>query len=157
MEIYKEFILKHSIEIMVPSEKLWDFFYNIENNYILWHPKDHIQFKWKKGNPLEVGSTIYSEQTMGGETGKLKGVCSEIIPYRKIAFNFDFPTSFMCPRIEWLIEPKGKNSIFTALTYYRFGKLFLRLNKDKVDHILETTEEHMKEEGKNLKRILENL
>ncbi|MEN6379427.1 MAG: hypothetical protein ABFD15_07605 [Methanofastidiosum sp.] len=55
--------------------------------------------RWTKGNPLEVGSTIYSEQKMGDELAKLKGTCTEIIPMRKITFKFDFPTSFMCPKI----------------------------------------------------------
>jgi uncharacterized protein YndB with AHSA1/START domain len=155
MEIYKEFILEHSVEIKTSPEKIWEFFYNIEKNYNIWHPEDHILFKWMKGNPLEVGSTIYSEQSMRGEVARLKGTCTEIIQNRKIAFNFDFPTSFMCPKIEWLIEPNGKKSLFTAVTHYKFGKLFLKFNKDKVDNILKTTEKHMKEEGENLKRILE--
>ncbi len=156
MGIYKEFILKHFIEIEVPPEKVWDFLYNIEMNYKIWHPVDHILFKWTKGNPLEVGSTIYSEQAMNGELAKLKGTCTESVPKRKIVFKLDFPTSFMCPKIEWLIEPKGKNSIFTAVTYYKFGKLFLKFSKDKVEYILETSNKHMEEEGNNLKRILEN-
>lgn len=156
MEIYKEFILKHSIEIEVPPEKVWDFFYNIEKNYKIWHPEDHILFKWTKGSPLGVGSTIYSEQVMNGEHAKLKGTCTESIENRKIVFKLDFPTSFMCPKIEWLIEPKGKNSIFTAVTYYKFGKLFLKFSKDKVSYILETSNKHMEEEGNNLKRILED-
>jgi len=157
MGIYKEFILKHSIQIEVPPEKIWDFFYNIEENYRTWHPEDHILFKWTKGNPLEVGSTIYSEQSMNGEKAKLKGTCTEVIPNRKIVFKFDFPTSFMCPQIEWLIEPKGSNSVFTAVTYYKFGKLFLKFNKDKVDYIIETTNKHTREEGENLKKILEGI
>jgi len=157
MDVYKEFVLKHSIEIEAPPEKVWDFFHNIEKNYKIWHPGDHILFKWTKGNPLEVGSTIYSEQKMGDELAKVKGTCTEIIPKRKITFKFDFPTSFMCPKIEWLIEPNGKDSIFTAVTYYKFGRLFLKFSKDKVEHILETTEKHMEEEGRNLKKILEGI
>ncbi len=80
MDLYKEFVLKHSIEIEAPPEKVWDFFYNIEKNYKIWHPRDHILFEWTKGNPLEVGSTIYSAQKMGDELAKLKGTCTEIIP-----------------------------------------------------------------------------
>lgn len=155
MDIYKEYVAKHSIEIKTLPEEIWDFFYNIEQNYSYWHPEDHILFKWTKGNPLEVGSTFYSEQKMSGEFAKIKGTCTEVISNKKIVFKFDFPTSFMCPKIEWLIEPKGRNSIFTAVTHYKFGRLFLRFSKDKTDHILETTQKHMKEEAQNLKLILE--
>ncbi|MEN6379426.1 MAG: hypothetical protein ABFD15_07600 [Methanofastidiosum sp.] len=56
-----------------------------------------------------------------------------------------------------MIEPNGNSSIFTVVTYYKFGRLFLKFSKDKVEHILETTEKHMDEEGRNLKRILEGI
>ena len=39
MDVYKKFVLKHSIEIEAPPEKLWDFFHNIEKNYKIWHPE----------------------------------------------------------------------------------------------------------------------
>ena len=28
-----------------------------EKNYKAWHPKDHVEFKWTKGKPMESGSS----------------------------------------------------------------------------------------------------
>lgn len=67
----------------------------------------------------------------------------------------NWPVSFICPRIEWIIEKKGENSVFIANTYYKFGKMYLKTKKEKVDFILKIAQNHMDEEGGNLKKILE--
>ncbi|MCD4746258.1 MAG: hypothetical protein K8R58_08160 [Bacteroidales bacterium] len=64
MGLFKQYIIKSSIKIKATPEKIWNFFYNIEDNYKNWHPKDHNYFHWTKGNPLEVGSEIDSEEIM---------------------------------------------------------------------------------------------
>ena len=96
-----------------------------------------------------------SEELMNGELLKIKATVVESTPNRKVGFKLSFPLSFMCPKLEWQIEPKGPNSVFTAVTYYKFGKLFLKFGKKRADKILETTKKHTKEEGENLKKILE--
>ena len=49
------------------------------------------------------------------------------------------------------IEPKRDGCIFTATLYFRMGWLFSIFAKDRVEAI----KKHMKEEGENLKNILE--
>ena len=50
------------------------------------------------------------------------------------------------------MEPKGENGcIFTATGSFRVGPLFRKLGKK----IIEATEQHVKEEGENLKRLVE--
>lgn len=61
----------------------------------------------------------------------------------------------MCPKIEWIIEPQGNTTIFTAQTYYKFGKLFLLLKKGHAEYMMDIAKKHMDEEGVNLKSILE--
>ena len=58
MGLFKQYIIKSSTEIKKTPEKIGDFFYNIEDNYKNWYPKDHNYFHWTKGNPLEVSSEI---------------------------------------------------------------------------------------------------
>jgi hypothetical protein len=72
-----------------------------------------------------------------------------------MAFKPAWPVSFMCPRIESIVELKGTNTVFTANTYYKFGKMYLKTKKDKVDFVLKAAQKHMDEEGENLKKILE--
>ena len=155
MFLFKQVILKNSIEIATSPEKISAFFANIEKNYKSWHPKEHIFFHWIEGRPLEIGSKINSQEIMNGELLKIKATVLESVVNRKIEFKLSFPLSFVCPNIEWLIEPKGSNSVFTAVTHYRFGRLFLKFGKKRVGKILETAKKHIKEEGDNLKRILE--
>jgi hypothetical protein len=47
------------------------------------------------------------------------------------------------------------NSVFTAVTYYKFGRLFLKFGKKRVDKILVIAKKHITEEGENIKTILE--
>lgn len=119
------------------------------------HQKDHNYFHWTKGNPLEVGSKIDSEEIMDGHKVRIKGTCVESVNYRKIAFKPSWPISIICPKLEWIIESHGNNTVFTAQTYYKFGKLFLMFKKDHANYMMDVSKRHMDEEGENLKNILE--
>ncbi len=155
MSLFGQMELKHSIEINTTPEKIWEFFYNIEKNYKTWHPEDHILFKWTKGRPLEEDSTFYAEQYVMGKITKYKGTIVEIVPDRKIVSKFSFPISLVSPKIEWLIEPKGSNSVFTAVTYMRAGSLLSKIFKKGMKTLIEAHDKHVAEEGENLKKILE--
>ena len=155
MRLFKPLLLSHSIEIKTSPEKIWDFFKNIEQNYTTWHSDDHVKFHWTKGKSLNEGSTIYSEQYVMGKITKYKGMVAEIIPNRKITFKFIYPVSLISPKIEWLIEPKGSNTVFTAITYMRAGHLYKKLFKKGMKNIIEAHDKHVAEEGENLKKILE--
>lgn len=155
MNLFKLLVLKDSIEIKARPEKIWGFFANLEKNYTTWHPKDHVLFKWTKGKPMEVGSKIYAEQYVRGKITKYKGIVAEAVPNRKIVFRWSFPISLVSPKIEWLIEKKGPNSVFTAITYMRCGKLFQKLFKKGTKDLIAAHDKHVEVEGKNLKKILE--
>jgi hypothetical protein len=155
MPIFKEVIIRDSIGIATTPERIWDFFYHLDTNYRIWHPDDHILFKWVRGKPMGIGSEIYAEETMDGHFVKLKSTVIESVPNKKIVFKNHFPTSFITPRIEWRMEAKGPKTVFTAITYNRIGWLFRTFAKNRVDHIIKIAKKHMREEGENLKRILE--
>ena len=155
MAFSKHSAIKDSIEIKTTPEKIWEFFANLDENYKAWHPEDHILFRWTGGNPLEVGSTFYAEQRVKGKGVKFKGTFIEIIPNRKIVFKCAFPVSIVSPKFEWLIEPKGPNSVFTAVTYMRFGKFFQKLLKKHIEDSKKIHDKHVRAEGENLKKILE--
>ncbi len=155
MNLFGQMELKHSIEIKATPKKIWDFFCNIEKNYKEWHPEDHILFKWTKGRPWEEGSTFYAEQYVMGKLKKYKGTIVEITSNKKIVSKFSFPISLVSPKIEWLIEPKGSNSVFTAVTYVRAGSLLSKISKKGMKTLIEAHDKHVREEGENLKKILE--
>ena len=156
MGMFSQMILSDSVEINTTPEKIWEFFTNLENNYKAWHPEDHILFKWTEGKPMESGSRWYGEEIVRGKLFKLKGTIGEVIPNRKIVFNFSFPVSLVAPKFEWLIEPKGSTSVFTARSYLRAGEFYLKFFKKEMNYKLDLHNKHVREEGENLKRILES-
>ena len=155
MRLFDDLVLKDSIEINTTPEIIWDFFTNLEQTYKAWHPEDHVLFKWTKGQPMESGSSWYGEEILKGKLEKLKGTIGEVIPQRKIVFKFSFPISIVSPGFEWHIEPKNQSSVFTAKSYVRCLEFFRLIAKKHVDTGIEEGKRHIKEEGKNLKRLLE--
>ena len=154
MPLCKRLELSHSIEIQTTPEKIWNFLKNPEN-YTIWHPQDHIKVIWTEGKPFEVGSKFYSEQRVFGKVQKYNAKIQEIIPNRKIVFTFKFPVSLISPEIEWRIEPKGSNTVFTAISYLRAGYLLKKVFKKGMNKLIEEHNRHVGEEGENLKNLLE--
>jgi uncharacterized protein YndB with AHSA1/START domain len=155
MSLFSQIVLSDSIEIKTTPEKIWEFFTNLEKNYSTWHPQDHILFKWTKGIPMESGSNWYGEEVVRGKVFKLRGTIGEVIQNRKIVFKYSFPVSLVAPGFEWLVDPKGQNSVFTAKSYLRAGDLFYKLSKKEMEAKIGMHNKHVGEEGENLKRILE--
>lgn len=141
--------LRDSIEIKTIPEKISDWFVHFEENYKAWHP-DHVKAYWM-GEPAKEDSILYCEEYLHGKLHKMKFRITKIELNRRIEYKLLFPMSVICPKGSFLIEPKGENYIFTATLSYRFEWLFLRFAKDRVEAI----KKHMREEGENLKRLLE--
>jgi hypothetical protein len=143
--------LSDSIEINTSPEKAYEWFINIDQNYKEWHP-DHVKAIWLTENKMKVGSKLYSEEYIHGELHKIKFKCTNIEPNRKIEFKNLLPMSLICPKGSFIFELKGDICIFTATLSFRMGNTLSKIAKKKV----EALKNHMKEEGENLKRILEN-
>ena len=109
-----------------------------------------------KGKPLEEGAIGYFEEYLHGKLHKAKVLYTKIVPNREIEYR----PLFWLWRIFWpkgvfTIEPKGKSCIFTATVHYRLGWLSTKLARNRIEAAIESTKRHMKEEGENLKRLLE--
>ena len=151
--------LKDSIEIRARPEEVFEWLIQRlrdKESYQAWHP-DHVDIRWIKGEPLREGSILYAEEYLHGDLHKLKFRITKIVPNRRIEYRSLFPLSLLAPGNTFLIEPKGRDRcVFTAMGSLRLPAwLFKRLHK-KHEHRIEATEQHMKEEGENLKRAVEN-
>ena len=60
------------------------------------------------------------------------------------------------PQNEFIFEPKNSGCLFTARGTFRIGRLAKAFAKDKIESGISSVKIHMKEEGENLKQILEN-
>jgi hypothetical protein len=150
--------LKDSIEIKATPDKVFEWLgqcFKDKESYQAWHP-DHVDIRWIKGEPLQEGSIVYAEEYLHGYLHKLKFRITKVVPSRVIEYRSLFPLSILAPGNTFLIEPKGGNRcIFTAMGSLRIPRwLFEKLHKNHKGKI-EATEQHMKEEGENIKRALE--
>jgi hypothetical protein len=109
-----------------------------------------------EGKPMETGTKYYGEEIMNGKVRKFKGTVGTVLPNRKIIFHLSFPVTLVSPYFEWRIEPKGKKSVFTAITIIRCERFYRTLmGKRRWDELMASCK-HMKEEGENLKKLLED-
>ncbi|MDD3723312.1 MAG: SRPBCC family protein [Lutibacter sp.] len=156
VKLDKHMTFVHEVDIKTSPDKIWDFLININENYSVWHPKDHILFQWTKGAPFETGSTFYAEQYMMGEKVKYNGKITESIPGEKITMTFSFPLSLITEKIEMIIENKGTYSTFKHITYMKFKFLSRTIFKKQNIKMLNDMDSHITTEGGNMKRILES-
>ncbi|MFW5761580.1 MAG: SRPBCC family protein [Cyclobacteriaceae bacterium] len=154
--VQKRMRLVHEFEINSSPEKIWKFLINIEQNYKAWHPGDHILFQWTRGAPFETGSAFYAEQYMMGEKVNYKGKISECIPGRKITMKFSFPLSLITEKIEMIIEDHGSYSAFKHIMYMKFKLLSRTVFKKRNIRLLNDMDVHVRTEGENMKRLIEN-
>jgi hypothetical protein len=82
---------------------------------------------------------------------KLKGKTFKVELNRRIDYKFSFPASLIMPKGSFIIEQQNDHSIFTATLSFRLGWLLSKLAKSRVAAL----KQHMREEGENLKQLLE--
>ena len=145
--------LSHTTEINASPETVYAFFVNIEQNYTKWHP-DHVVFRWIEGEALEEGATAYSEQYAHGSIHKMKPRFTKVIPNRRVEFSWMNPFHrFFAPRNVWKFESTPGGCRFSAEHDIRLGWISSRM--DRVKRGLDAGRQHLKEEGENLKRLVE--
>ena len=146
-------IITDSIEIKAPPERIFSFLTDLKDDasYKAWHP-DHVVMRWIKGEPFQEGSVVYFEEYLHGKIYKGKFIITKVVPSRLIEYKPPFPLSVFFPKGKFIIEPTDEGScIFTATGIMRIGPLGKRLSRKQIEGV----KRHMKEEGENLKAILE--
>jgi len=148
-------VLRDTVEIEAAPEQIFNFFIHFKDNFHDWHP-DHVECRYLnfEGTP-EEGSVIYIEEYLHGKLHKLNLHITKLKPNARIEYK-----TFLGSKGVFIIEPRGDNSSFTAEMYMGTN---VRLLANLVDIImkifmsrrLQGIEQHMSEEGQNLKRILE--
>jgi hypothetical protein len=144
--------LSDSITIRSTPERFFAFFERMEANYLLWHP-DHRLFRWESGHGVKEGVSFYFEEVIGGKLMKKRVVFTRVEPGRHIEFTFtNRLLRLILPRIVFHVEPAGESIRLTAEITIRTGPIGAWLNRREFDAV----RRHMREEGENLKRILES-
>ncbi|NPE27302.1 SRPBCC family protein [Methanococcoides sp. SA1] len=143
--------LKDSVTINRPPEVIFEWFDHFSENYTSWH-QDHVIAKWIRGSNFEKGAVLYVEEYLNGKLEKLSFEVTSLTKGELIEYKTLFPHSIICPCGSFSINPHNDNgSVFTATLSFRFGWLFSKIAKKRIDAI----KAHMREEGENLKGLLE--
>ncbi len=145
--------LRDTIEIGTTPERIFAGLIRVfssDEHFKRWH-EDHVKCQWLRGKPFEIGSVLYVEEYLHRGLHKMKFLGTRVEPHRRIEYRLLFPTSIVCPKGSFIVEPKGDSCDFTALLYIRAGWLFSTLAGGRVEAI----KKHMREEGENLKELLE--
>ena len=159
MALLEELTLIDSIEIKTTPEEIFNFFAGLvdDQSYRAWHPEDHVSLRWIKGKPWEEGSVVHAEEYIHSKLHKLKFVLTKVVPNEEIEYA---PVSrflrMYFPKNSFTIEKKDETCVFTASGTYRVGWLARTFAKKRLDRTLFSVKKHMKEEGENLKRVLES-
>ena len=159
MPLLEDIILKDSIEINASPEAVFNFLVGIidDQSYKFWHPQDHVAFCWIKGEPWKEGSVFRANEYLKGELHTLTFRITKLIPNKIIEYVPSFwLLRIYYPKNSFIIEPKQDGCIFTAMGSFRVGRLVKTFAKNKLSSGISSVKRHMKEEGENLKRILES-
>lgn len=151
MIFFKELVVKEETKLKASVGKVWDFFTNMEDNYLSWHPEEHISYKILKGNKHEKGCVVCAEEYILGKKATVKVKCTDVIPYQRTDYETSFPLSIFHPKSTYLFDSGGTYTTFTAINYFRVPRFFNR----RILSLIKATEQHMKEEGINLQKLFE--
>ena len=143
--------IEHSIDIKVAPGVVYHWLSNLELNYKAWHP-DHGKCYWIKGQGVEVGAVLYSEQYLHGKLHKQKIRMTRVEANRCIEFQFIGPHSLLIPNGMFMLSPIESGTRFTEKINLRIPSLFKMFFSKR----LQALERHQEEEMNNLKELLEN-
>ena len=144
-------ILEHKILVHGQPERLFQFFEDMEMNYTHWHP-DHHHFEWRKGRGCLEGNVFFFDETIAGQRQPKEVVFTRVEPDRMIEFA---PTNrffrLFLPSIMFEFQPEGDHTWLVARIALRMGPVARWLHRKE----FELVRKHMREEGENLKLMVE--
>ena len=140
-----------SILINSAAEPIWEWLADLPQHYAEWHP-DHVSAEWERGDLNQVGSTLRAVEYLGGKREVLRFEITSVDPPHRFEYRIRGPISLLLPCGGFALVQEDPGLWFTASISYRFGALVERLFSRRSAAL----RQHMKEEGENLKLIIES-
>lgn len=146
--------LVDSIEINVPAERVFAWLGAMPQEYTSWHP-DHVSCRILKGSMYEVGSEMECEEYLHGKLHKMRFRILKVYPGRRIEYGI-----VGMGRGAFEVEGEDEKVRFTAELKIGsdiplIGQLVDIMFRAFFRSRLLAMRDHMAEEGRNLKGILE--
>jgi uncharacterized protein YndB with AHSA1/START domain len=150
--VMRAIIEKIVIEIKAPVEKVFQFLVDYDKHYTSVH-QDHIERVVNIKDPdLEHPDVSFYFRQISPITGKeqkIRGKVTRVEMNRYIGTRFLFPTSLVLSQVENVLEPKWEDCLLTTNLHFTFLAHFIKKSIKKIV-------EHITEEHKEMKRILES-
>jgi hypothetical protein len=147
--------LRDSIEILTTPRQLFAWLDRMPQVYTSWHP-DHVACRVAHGSILEVGSELECEEFLHGKLHSMSFRTTRVIPEKRVEFE-------IAGMGRGAFEAEGKGDIVRFVTELEIG-LDMLIVGPLLDFIfslffnkrIDAMKQHMAEEGRNLKAILES-
>ncbi len=171
--------ITHTTTLPFSAHTVFDWFKNLDENYIKWHPVAHQNFEWLSQKPIGEGSLFYFVENIKGHQHK---ITMRITEYREDAkLSFDsvriqvysrfLPTWLMSLFISLFkiklhithkFESNPSEFVTTISTYQTMGS-YMPVCGTLVDWVIESFifpsqdyQDHVAEEGEYMKQDLES-
>lgn len=142
--------LRDSVHIDAAPEQVWSWLTDLPEHYTEWHP-DHVSAEWERGDFRRTGSIMTAIEFLGGRREELRFELTYVDPPGCIEYRFKGPHALLLAGGAFNVAGDDGGARFTACIRYRFGILTERLFRRRIT----TLRTHMREEGENLKRLVE--
>jgi hypothetical protein len=144
-------ILRAETWIRTSADALIQFFDGMEENYTIWHPEHH-SFTWIEGSGVAERVVSEFDETVAGKRQRKKMVFTHVGDGRIEFAPVSRLIRLLLPRVVFDIAPDGDGCRLIQEVHVRVGPLGARLNRKE----FEAVQQHMEEEGANLKALMES-
>jgi hypothetical protein len=146
--------LRDTVEIKTSPEQVFDFFVHFREYFMAWHP-DHVRCWYLQDGPLREGSTFFVQEYLHTKLRTLEFLVTRLAPCSRIEYKIP-----PMVRGSFDMEQRGPDVLFAAEICFGtetplIGNLLDRILHTFMGRRLAASQQHMVEEGRNLKRILE--
>ena len=145
--------LRNSTFVDAPPERVWTWLESMPLHYREWHP-DHVACQYESGQVLQTGTVLYVEERLHGRLHRLRLRAIQVVPGRVVRYQGRAFTG------AFAVVPEGEGTRFTAELSFGthapiVGRVLDTVAGFALRSRLDAFRTHMREEGENLKRLLE--
>jgi len=140
--------------INVPASDVFNFLVNIDTLYKIWHPKDHVFCRVLSGSLAKRGGRFHFLEMINGFPLYLTAKITETRENEYLEYIPAFPFSLLKTGKAYFKIEKISDSQSKLIAYVEYGNEFF----DKIANFFvktEYAEKHIREEGENMKKYLE--
>jgi hypothetical protein len=145
--------LHDTVHIEATPEQIWAWLDGLPRHYRDWHPS-HLDCRYLRGNHLSMGAVLRVDERLHRKPHSLTLRADVVTPNRLLRYS---GRGF---RGAFILEPSGNGTRFTAQLEMGaplplIGRLLDPVLRRVMARRLSAVQEHMHEEGRNLKHLLE--